>query len=287
MGALIVSGLATGAIYGLMAIGVVLIFRSTGRVNFAQGEVLMLGGVIYWLTGDDLGLGLDALPVLAIGVGLGLVFFVLTHYLMPNADELAVVIGTLAVSIIMINIVRLEYGTTLHRVPGWLTGEDVVRIGSGVVSANAFVILGVALISTAALHLWFQRSRTGQAVRAAAESPENAALSGISVRKMRLLSWVAGCVFAAVSGLLLAPEVHVYPLMGSAILFSGFVAAALGGFNSIIGAMVGGLMVGLLEALSTRVVDADLANLVPFVLLLAVLLIKPSGLLGDPQLRQV
>jgi branched-chain amino acid transport system permease protein len=287
MGAIAMSGLATGAIYGLMAIGVVLVFRSTNRVNFAQGEVLMLGGYAYWLTNGDVGLGLDLVAIVAVGLTTGLLFFALTHYLMRDADELAVVIATLGISLMLINAVQLKYGGTAHQVPGWLTGDDTIRVGAGVVSANSIVLIGASLLAAALLHLWLERSRTGQAVRAAAESPENAALSGISVRRMRLLSWIGGCLFAALSGLLLAPEVNVSPHMGGAILFSGFVAAALGGFGSILGAMAGGLLIGLCEGLSTLVVDAELSTLVPFALLLAVLLVRPAGLFGGQALRSV
>lgn len=289
MGALTIGGLATGAIYGLMAVGVVLIYRTTARVNFAHGEVLMLGGYGYWLANKH---ELGPLPafgaVLLIGLALGVVFFVLTHYLLPSADELTVVIATLGVSVIILNLIRLEYTDSAFRVPGWLTGDRVVGVGSGqVVPANAIMILGVGIASTIALHIWFQRSRTGQAVRAVAESREDAALSGISVRKMLLLSWCGGCAFAALGGLLLGPAVSVYPTMGADILFKGFVAAALGGFESIIGAMLGGLLLGLIEAHSTDIIGSDLKDVVSFGILLLVLLVRPSGLFGRTALRRV
>lgn len=287
--AISVGGLAIGAIYGLMAVGVVLIFRTTSRVNFAHGEVLTLGGYVYWIaTKDGDPAILQVILVVALGVALGAGFFVITHYLLGRSDELTVVIGTLGVSIVMLNAVRLHFTDSGHRVPGWLTGYSTVPIGSGqVVPSNTFMILGVGVASTLALHVWFQRTRMGQSVRAVAESREDAALSGIPVRRMLLLSWAGGCAFATLSGLLLAPAVDVYPQMGGDILFKGFVAAALGGFESIVGAMLGGLLLGLVEVHSNHQIGAEYKDLISFGILLAVLLIRPSGLLGRAQLRRV
>jgi branched-chain amino acid transport system permease protein len=287
--AITIGGLAIGAIYGLMAVGVVLIFRTTARVNFAHGEVLMLGGYAYWLaTKHSDPAVLQIVLVLALGILLGAGFFVVTHYLLGRSDELTVVIGTLGVSVVMLNAVRLHFTDSGHRVPGWLTGYSTVPIGSGeVVPSNTFMILGVGIVSTLALHLWFQRTRMGQSVRAVAESREDAALSGIPVRRMLLLSWAGGCAFATLSGLLLSPSTDVYPQMGGDILFKGFVAAALGGFESIVGAMVGGLLLGLIEVHSNHLIGSEYKDLISFAILLAVLLVRPSGLLGRAQLRRV
>lgn len=282
-----VSGLATGAIYGLMAVGIVLIYRSTKLVNFAQGEVLMVGAYAFWVSQQQMDSVAAVIPVILVGVVIGGVFFVVTHYLIRSTDDLTVVVATLGISLMMINIAQLIWGGTARGVPGWLTGETNVRVGDGAVSANSFVLIAVAVLATIALHLWFRYTTAGQSVRAAAESPESAALSGLSVRKMRATAWVLGCVFAAVSGMLLAPEVNVYPHMAGIILFSGFVAAAIGGFGSILGALVGGLVIGLVEGLSTIYIDAELSKLVPFALLVLVLVFKPTGLFSSRELRSV
>jgi branched-chain amino acid transport system permease protein len=285
--AIAISGLASGAIYGLLAVGVVLIYRSTKLVNFAQGEVLMLAAYVYWLTEQRFDRLWGVVPVIVVGVILGGLFFVVTHYLIRSTDDLTVVVATLGISLMMINFAQFTWGGTARRVPGWLTGDENVRVGDGVVSMNSLVLIAIAVLATVALDQWFKRTVLGQAVRAAAESPESAALSGLSVRRMRAISWVIGCAFAALSGLLLAPEINVYPHMAGTILFSGFVAAAIGGFGNILGALVGGLFIGLMEGLSTVVVDAELARLVPFALLLAVLLFRPTGLFSGRALRSV
>jgi branched-chain amino acid transport system permease protein len=285
----LIAGLATGAIYGLMAVGVVIVFITTNRANFAQGEVLMLGGYAYWLaTRDNLGPFLQVALVVLVGVALGVLFFVLIHVLMRTAEELTVVIATLGVSIILITAIRLLYTDNPAHVGGFLTGDSVVGIGSGsAVPTNALTMLGVGLGATVLAHVWLQRSRTGQALRAVAESPQDAAYAGIPVRRMLLFSWIAGCAFATISGLLFAPAVNVYPAMGADVLFKGFVAAALGGFGSVIGAMAGGLMLGVLEIESTRVFGSDIRDVLSFGVLLLALLIRPQGLFGKPVLRRV
>jgi branched-chain amino acid transport system permease protein len=272
-----------------MAVGVVVIFRTTGRANFAQGEVLTVGGYAFWIAGKhNTNAALVVAVVLVLGIAMGVFFYFLTQVLMKDSDELTVVIGTLGVSIVMAQGIQIHFSEYGHRVPGWLTGYSTVPIGGGeVVPANTFMVLGVGIASTLALHYWFKQSRTGHAVRAVAESRENAALSGISVRRMLLISWCGGCAFATLSGLLLAPVVNVYPLMGADILFKGFVAACLGGFESIIGAMVGGLLLGVIEINSNHQFGAETKDLVSFAILLIVLLVRPSGLLGKSQLRRV
>lgn len=285
---LTIGGLATGAIYGLVAIGVVTIFRATSHVNFAQGEVLALGAYAYWVSTQNIGTVGQLVVVLAVGALIGVFLYALTHYLMPKADELGVVIATLGLSIIIVNILLLTYGEHPRRVGGWITGEATIGVGGGaVIPSNHLMIIGMALLATGALHYWFRATSLGKSVRAAAENPVNAALSGISVGKARAVSWVLGCSFASLGGLLLAPAVFVYPTLGAAMLFKGFTAAAVGGFNSILGAMAGGLILGLLEAYSTKVISGDFRDLVAFAALLLVLLFRPRGLFGGAATREV
>lgn len=285
---LIVGGLANGAIYGLLAIGVVLVIRATGVVNFAQGEFITLGGFAYLIS-----ISIHANPllqlafVLVAGVAAGLVFFVTTEYLLKGADHLRILIATLALSIIVINALRLIFTDVSQPTPPWLFGERAVNLGGNVVSSNTFVILVTGLTATAGLYAWFQFTDIGRAVRAVAENRQFAALSGINVRWMLAISWIAGAVFTGLAGLLLAPVVSVYPTMGQTVLFKGFVAASLGGFDSIPGAMLGGLTLGVAESLLTaQVGGGDLKDALSFAILLLLLLVRPSGLFGRRVLRR-
>jgi branched-chain amino acid transport system permease protein len=283
-----VGGLANGAIYGLLAIGVVLVIRATGVVNFAQGEFVTLGAFAYLISiSIHVNPLLQLVFVLVAGVLSGLVFFVTTEYLLKGADHLRILIATLALSIIIINVLRLTFTDVPQPTPPWLFGERGISVGGNVVSSNTFVILASGLIATAGLYAWFQFTNVGRAVRAVAENRQYAALSGINVRWMLAISWIAGAVFTGLAGLLLGPVISVFPTMGQTVLFKGFVAANLGGFDSIPGAMLGGLTLGVAESLLTaQVGGGDLKDALSFAILLLVLLIRPSGLFGGRALRR-
>lgn len=284
--ALLVGGMANGAIYGLVAVGAVLVFRATGIVNFAQGELLMAGAYTYLLVLSVLAAPAQIVPVVGVGLLLGLVLFAVTHILLRRASELEVVIGTLATSIIWLNLARLVFSDIPRGVPGWLTGEATIGLSGGAITVNAVVTLVVGLVMTAAIYCWFRFTDSGRAVRAVAENPDYAALSGIPVRRMLALSWAIGGLLAAGAGLLLAPSVGVYPTVGGDVLFKGFVAASLGGFESEIGAMLGGIILGVIEVIGVVVIGGDMKDVIAFGLLLAVLLLRPTGLLGAAQARR-
>lgn len=273
-------GMAQGAIYGLLAVGIVVVVRTTGVYNFAQGELLTVGAYAYLLSVTT-NPALQVLAVILGGALLGLLFFGMTDVILQKADPLLRLIGTLAISIMVINLLRFRFTDIPVGVPAWLFGATVVDVAGEHLTANSMVVLVVGIVATTALYLWFQYTDAGRAVRAVTENREFAALSGIHVRRMLALSWVAACVFSALGGMLLAPIASVYPTMGQDVLFKGFVAAKLGGFPSIIGAMVGGIVLGIIEAYSTVVFGGgDLKDVLSFALLLVVLLLRPGGLLG-------
>jgi branched-chain amino acid transport system permease protein len=286
--ALLLGGLANGAVYGLVAIGIVLVFRSTGIVSFAQGEFLMVGAYAYLVATRIHASGIgEFFIVVAVGVAFGLVFFVVTRYLLPRAEELIVVIATLALSIIMINLVRLQFTDLAFRTPGWLFGDSNIDTPFGVVSANSVLMLFAGLSAMVGLYSWFQFTDIGLAARAVAYDRALASLSGVPVAQILMLSWAAGGAFAAFGGLLLGPATGVYPLMGRDILFKGFTAAALGGFQSPVGAVLGGLLLGFFEVVFTAYLGSSYRDVVSFGLLLTVLLVRPTGLLGRAALRKV
>jgi branched-chain amino acid transport system permease protein len=286
--ALILGGLANGAVYGLVAIGIVLVFRSTGIVSFAQGEFLMVGAYAYLVATRIHATAIGELViVVVVGMALGLVFFIVTRYLLPRADELVVVIATLALSIIMINLVQLTFTTLAFRTPGWLFGDTNLSTPFGIVSANSVLMLVAGLAAMAGLYSWFQFTDIGLAARAVAYDRTLAAVAGVPVARILMLSWAAGGAFAALGGLLLGPAIGVYPLMGRDVLFKGFTAAALGGFHSPVGAVLGGLLLGLFEVVFTAYLGSSYRDVASFALLLAVLLVRPTGLLGRAAIRRV
>lgn len=283
-----VGAIANGAVYGLIALGVVIIFRATGVVNFAHGELLMLAGYGLLKAGNA---GLNSIGelvvVLAIGAALGLLMFLILNYGFRDATMVTTLIGTLGLSIIAVNVARLAFTDIPFRVPGWLTGDSVVHLpGSTVITWNAVLIIVVGIVGTAAASAWLRLTDSGRAVRAVAEDREAAALSGIKVRRILALAWIIGGIFAAIGGLLLTPAVGAYPTMGQGVIFKGFVAATLGGFESIVGAMVGGVIVGLIETAGVELIGGDAKDAVLFVLLLLILLLRPNGLFATAKQRR-
>jgi len=284
---LVIGGMANGAIYGLVALGIVLIFRTTGVVNFAQSEFLMAGAYAYLLVSLVQSNSLVQLVIVAaVGVALGMVFFLVIRYLFKQAEELQVLIATLAMSIILLNLARVVFTDTPSRVSGWVFGDRTVAIGSSIVTVNSLLVLAGGLTVAFVIHFWLRFTDTGRAMRAVAENRQHAALSGIPVSRMLAISWILGGIMAALGGLLLAPAVGVYPNVGQDVLFKGFVAATLGGFDSVFGAMVGGVLLGVIEVLGVVFVGGDVKDVISFGVLLLVLLARPTGLLGRMAVRR-
>lgn len=284
---LLVGGIGTGAIYGLVAVGIVLIMRTTGVVNFAQGEFMTVAGYVYVeVVRQYTNTLLLLIAAIVAGALLGVIFFIVTRYLLRNADELMVVMSTLALSIIIQNFLALHYTDIAYAAPVWLVGDRVLHFLGGTVAVNLIVALVVLVISTAVLATWLRRTFMGRAVRAVAENPEFAALTGIPVPRTLAVSWALAGGFTALGGLFMAPVAGVTPTMGANVLFTGFVAATLGGFGSEIGAMLGGLSLGVIEVLATAIAGGAWSDIASFAVLLVVLLLRPNGLFGGPALRR-
>jgi branched-chain amino acid transport system permease protein len=284
---LLVGGIAIGAVYALVAIGLTLIFRATGVVNFAQGEMLMVGAYTYVLLHDRGQTSLvQILGPIAAGAVVGLLFFLVTRILLKSAAEITIVIGTLAISILLQAAARLQFTDNPIRAVPWLFGDRDVSLGGGTtVSINAFTVLTVTLAVFAMLQ-WLLGSTTyGKAMRAVAEDPRGAALTGIPVNPMLALSWVAGGVLAAIAGVLLAPITGVFPAMGAGVLFPAFIAAAIGGFDSVFGALFGGIVLGVIQTYAVVGIGGAFRDVITLAVLVAVLVWRPQGLFAAAALR--
>lgn len=283
---LLIGGLAIGSIYALVALGIVMVFRSTGIVNFAQGELLMIGGYTYILTAEITDSGLvQMLAALAAGVTGGLACFVVTHFLLRRATEIGLVIGTLALLIFAQTGARLLFTDNPRRAQGWIfEGRDVTLLGNAF-SANSLLAFGVSTVAAVCLLLWLRFTIVGHGVRAVAEDQWRAALSGVHVKLMLSMSWAIGGALAAVGGVLLSPITGVFPTMGGQVLFPAFIAALLGGFTSLGGALLGGLVVGVIQTYAVVQVGGAFRDVIMFGLLLAILLWRPTGLFRAAQIR--
>lgn len=284
---LIVSGLAAGCLYALVAIGLVLIYKATDIVNFAQGESVTVGAYMGWLVVTEFNLPyLLAMPVVLVGCALvGVVVERVAYRPLIKSPPFTVILATLAIGLLITNIIRLIWQDTPRTLPGVLSSQPL-EIGNVLITPERLGIMITVVIVVALLVLFFRYSRLGKAMRATAQSQEAASLMGISVPGIFSKTWALGTALGGLAGMLIAPLVGVNTELGG-VLIPGFVAAIVGGFTSIPGAIVGGLMVGVIENLGGVYVSSSFKRVTAFVILIAVLMIKPSGLFGKPIRKMV
>ena len=283
---IVLTGLSTGSIYALVALGFVLLYKAAGVVNFAHGSLLLLGAYVTARTWETVGFPAAVALGVLTGAGAALVVQRLLADPMRDAAPVALAIMTIGVDIVL--------GTELSRrmgpdivVLGHPWGGAAVRLGEVAVPANRIIALGVAALIIAAFLLAFRFTGWGVAMRAAAEDPEAAALVGVRVRRVVTTSWVLAGGLAVVAGIFLAgsPTPGLSPAVGLVAL-RALPAAILGGLDSTTGALVGGLIVGVAESLAAGYQD-ELAvfgrgsgEVVPYIVMIAVLLVRPAGLFG-------
>lgn len=279
---LLLNGVAIGCVYSLIALGFVLIFKATGIVNFAQGDIMMLGSFFGLTT-----IGIWGMPYL-LGFVVAVLATAVCGYLF-NRLLLQHVIGRPEFQIIMVTI-GLGYilRTVAGIVPGWGSlpqrfptpfDNKVTQIMGMPVSEERLVIVLVTLGLMLALFVFFRFTRMGVAMQAASQNNTAATLVGISVPGVNSLVWALGAGMAGVAGILIAPITFVYPGVGYVGLLA-FPAAVLGGFGSLPGAFVGGIIIGILEVFSGFYLSEWAKHAAPYMALLAVLFIRPSGLFG-------
>jgi branched-chain amino acid transport system permease protein len=286
---LVISGLAQGCIYGLIALGFVLIYKATETVNFAQGELLMIGafaglfastvlGLPYWLA-------LVAAMIATAAVGFGLERVVLRPILGQSAVSIVMVtigIGYMARGLVtMLPVV----GTDTHTLPVPFRGE-VFRLGGLVISAEHIVIIAVTIVLCGLLAAMFQFTKVGVAMQAMSQNQLAAYYMGIPVKRFSSLIWAISAAVAAIAGILLAPLTFIHANMGL-IGIKAFPAAVIGGFTSLPGAIVGGLIIGVVEQLAGFYLMEGFKDAAPFIVVLAMLIFKPNGLFGERLAKKV
>ena len=283
----VVSGLATGCVYALIALGFVLIFKATDVVNFAQGEFVMVsgfisytllirGGLPYWLV--------LVLTVVASGfVGVALERVVVRPIM--DAPIFSIVIATIGASTVLRSSAGIIYGYDVLPLPT-LFSKDPVRLGVLTFTAMDAGVIGSSLAIMLALYLFIKLTKTGMAMRATAQSQTAARLMGVSVKRIFALTWAISAAIGGVAGVLIAPIIYLDPNLGF-IGVKAFAGAILGGFGSIPGAIVGGMLLGVLENLSGYFFNAGIKQVSTYILLILVLVIRPSGFFGAAPVRKV
>ena len=283
----IVSGLATGCIYSLVALSLVIVYNATRTLNFAQGEMLMVSAFLAWTAQRTLGVPLWGSVVVAVA-GAALLGFVVERAIIrrsPGATHWDVLIITLGLSLVLRALAGLIWSHDEFPFPSFFSNRPIT-LGPARLAPVSLGILGASLSLMLALYFLFTRTRLGRAMRAVAQNPQAARLMGVSVEQMSSAAWVLAAVVGALAGVLVAPVVFLSTKMGL-IVISGFTAAVLGGFGSMPGAVAGGMLLGVLENLAPLYLPSGIRYAVPFLLLIAILTVRPAGLLGRVIARKV
>jgi branched-chain amino acid transport system permease protein len=276
------NGVMLGLNYALIALGLSLIFGIMGIVNFAHGEMYMLGGyVAYYLVGR-FGLNFFVTIVAAvIMVGLLGVFLekVLFRPLTTRPKEaLTSFIVAVGLAWVLQMLAVICFGDLDRSVPSAFKG--IIRMGGVVITKErlATIIIGIALIVL--LNLFLLRTRIGRAIRAVAEDKEAAALQGVQVGRVSSLSFGVGCALASAAGALMAPIFSINPFLGGEVILKAFLVVILGGMGSIPGAMLGGLVLGFTESFGSLFFTVPTVSVITFILIIIILILRPQGLLG-------
>ena len=285
----IVSGVSQGCIYGLIALGFVLIYKATETVNFAQGELMMLGAFVGVTATTVLGLPYWA-AIAATLLVMALFGFLLERVVLEpilGQPAFAIIMVTIGIGFVARGLVTMipGWGTETHMLETPFRGE-IVRAGGLVVAAEHLVIIAATVLLVAVLYVFFRFSRVGIAMQAASQNQLAAYYMGIPVRRLNGLIWAISAAVAALAGLLLAPLTFVHVNMGF-IGLKAFPAAVVGGFGSLPGAIVGGIIIGVVEALSGVYLPEGFKDVAAYVVVLIMLAVRPSGLFGETMRKKV
>lgn len=276
------SGLTVGSIYALVGMGFNIIFMTTKVINFAQGEFVMLGGLlaVTFTTFLKLPLGVACLLAVLCVTLIGVIFEMTAIRAMgKKASMISMIIATLAASFLFRGIAMLAWGKGTHSLPSFTQGE-AISIGGATIVPQTLWVLGLAMGSVLVLGWFFGRTLTGKAMQACSINPDAARLNGISVRKMVTLSFAISAALGAIAGVAITPIALMEYQRGSLLAIKGFAAAVLGGLGSGFGAVAAGIAIGIFESLAAGYVSSGFKDAVSLVILLAVLFLRPEGLTG-------
>ena len=286
----VVSGLATGGIYGSLALALVMIYQATDVVNYAQGNMAMFSTYLAWSminAGWPYWLAFFATLLIAFVGGIAIERLVIRP--VENAPILSIVIVSIGLLVILSSVAGWIYTYTQKPFPSPFPNRPI-KLGNVIVGAHDIGAITVTLIVLLLLYLFFRYTTLGLAMRAAAQNPASSRLVGIRVGWMLALGWGLAALVGAVAGIMVAPVVFLDPNMMGGILIYAFASATLGGFTSPGGAVVGGLIVGVTENLVgtyVRFIGTELKLTVALAIILIVLMVKPSGLFGRGTVRRV
>ncbi|MDB5545625.1 MAG: hypothetical protein JWO64_2774 [Hyphomicrobiales bacterium] len=288
MGQLFINGLALGSIYALVALGLLLIFNTVQIVNFGQGQLLMIGAFF----------GISAvvqfeLPVAAawgvtvLGMALvGVVFMVLVYFPLRGRPPFLVILTTIAMGIILENLALIVWGPLPVSLPSPVRGAPF-RVAGMVVSMHQAFIFATLTVVLVTQYLFFTKTRFGIMMQATAQDLNMARLVGIRVNRTIAVAFALSAVLSGIAGLLVAPIFLAEPTMGGSLGLKGFIVSVIGGFGNLPGAVIGGLLLGLIETFGSRYISSNFRDAYSFIIMISVLIVWPRGLFGEKSSERV
>jgi branched-chain amino acid transport system permease protein len=279
---LLLSGLAMGSIYSLIALGIVLIYRAVDVVSFAQGELVMIPAFVAVFLLDNLQwpYPIIYLVVLVFMAFFGFVFEKVAYYPLRNRSFLPVIISTIGVSIFLKNGAQLTFGA-LPMVMARPTDADVLQFGNLAVDPQYIIIVISTCFLIICQHFFFEHTMLGKKMQATAQDKETARLMGIPIARMIAITFIYSTVLAAVAGLLVGPLFYVTKEMGGLAGLKGFCGAIIGGFGSVTGAILGSVFLGVIEVYLAFYVSSAYRDAFAFIIMILVLLFRPQGFFGE------
>jgi branched-chain amino acid transport system permease protein len=285
---LVVGGLAAGCLYAMVGIAIVLVLNITDIANFAQGEMAMLSTFFaYWLI-DGLGLAWwQAVPIaIAFGLVQGIVIQMVVIRPLIGGPVLSAIIATLGLNVVLNSVAGLIWGHQTYTFPSPFAFSPPFIIGGVPVAVDSVVNLAVALVIIVALTLFLRFTWTGLGLRAASQNQTVARLMGISITRTSAIAWGLGGLVGAVAGVLVAPSLFLDTNLMGALLIKAFAGGVLGGLNSLIGVFLGCLTIGVAENLAGAYVSPSFADATTFIVIIAVLTVRPEGVFGHVRVRK-
>jgi branched-chain amino acid transport system permease protein len=284
----VLSGLSTGAIYALIGFGFAIIYNSTGIINFAQGEFVMLGGMLGVFILGKLGLPLAPTLLLAVLVtsAAGVGFERLAIRPLRGATPLGLVIITIGGSIFLRGVAMLLWGKDTHALPTF-SGDSPISLAGATLLPQHLWIFAITILIIVVNKLFFHCTVTGKAMRACAVNRRAASLVGIDVKRMVMFSFILSSAMGALAGIIIAPLTMTSYDVGIMLGLKGFCAAIIGGMSHGIGTVAGGLLLGILESLGAGLISSGYKDAIAFIILLLILFLRPQGLFGKAETERV
>jgi branched-chain amino acid transport system permease protein len=290
------SGIVTGCVYALVALSLVIVYKSTDVVNFAGGELSMLGGY----------LGLLALLYFELSYPLMVIAVIIAMYVVgalferitlgtvrgrrysknAEADLVPMVVATIGLGYLLKGAVRVvPYTEEVRRLPPLLSGPPIF-VGDVILQQQDVAIIAATVVIMLALTVFFGWTRVGKALRATSQNPRAAALIGIPVKSMRMIAWGLAASLAGIAGILLSPKLLMTPDMGNVVMLA-FAAAIIGGFSSLVGCVVGGVILGIVQNFIGILFSPQAMSVTPFFVIMLILVLRPQGLFGELAFKKV